>query len=131
MAAQEMKRIDMFRGIDPGLVSKAPMVEIEQVRTIADRKQQAHQIARQFEALLIEEVIRSARTEGSGWLGDDADETSESVAQMGEQFLAKAVASGSGFGLAAQFAPLIERQLAQDAATDKGHVTPGLGASDV
>lgn len=89
------------------------MVELDRVRGIENKSEQAYQIARQFEALLIEEVVKSARAESGGWLGDGADETSESVAQMGEQFLARAMASGGGFGLASQVVPLIQRDLEQ------------------
>lgn len=89
----------------------ASLVEIDTVRNMTDKSEQANQIARQFESLLIEEVVKTARAESGGWLGEDADETSESVAQMGEQFLARALASGGGFGLAAKFAPLIQRDL--------------------
>lgn len=88
------------------------MLEIDHVRSITDKSEQAYQIARQFESLLIQEVVKIAPAESGGWLGDSADETSESVVQMGEQFLARALASG-GFGIAAQFTPLIQRDLEQ------------------
>lgn len=93
----------------------AHTVDLEALRHIKNSDEQAYQVARQFETLLIEEVIKSARSAGSGWLGEDADDTSESVAQMGEQFLAQALASGGGFGLAAQFAPLLARDLQSSA----------------
>ncbi|MCW5962986.1 MAG: hypothetical protein KIT83_03020 [Bryobacterales bacterium] len=88
-----------------------PLPEASELRHVEGAKEQAYQIARQFETLLIEEVIKSARVAGGGWLGDDADSTSESVAEMGEQFLARSIASAGGLGLAAQFAPLLHRDL--------------------
>ncbi len=107
--------------------ASASLIELDRVRGIADKSEQAFQIARQFEALLIEEVVKSARAESGGWLGDGADKTSESVAQMGEQFLARALASGGGFGLASQFAPLIQRDLQQAGAIAGSAQTQSAG----
>ena len=92
-------------------LSAAPLPDAEALRGVKDLQEQAYQIARQFETLLIEEVIKSARSAGGGWLGEDADTTAESQAEMGEQFLARAIASGGGFGLALQFAPRILEDL--------------------
>ena len=89
------------------------MLDLQDIRQVQDRSEQAFQMARQFEGLLIEEVLKAARSAGGGWLGEDADETSESVAQMGEQFLAQSLAAGGGVGLAARFAPLFLDQLEQ------------------
>lgn len=87
------------------------LAEPDALRQAATTQEQAFQVARHFESLLIEEVVKSARSAGGGWLGDEADATSESVAEMGEQFLARALAAGGGFGLAARFTPLIARDL--------------------
>lgn len=94
----------------PGL---SQLADPEALRHTSTASEQAFQIARHFESLLIEEVVKSARAAGGGWLGDDADSTSESVAEMGEQFLARSLAAGGGFGLASRFAPLILRDLQQ------------------
>jgi Rod binding domain-containing protein len=88
-------------------------LDLQDLRQVKDRDEQAFQMARQFEGLLIEEVLKAARSAGDGWLGEDADDTSESTAQMGEQFLAQALAAGGGFGLAARFAPLFKQHLDQ------------------
>ncbi len=99
----------------PPVFRSAPLMDAEALRQVHGMQEQAYQIARQFESLLIEEVVKSARMAGGGWLGEDADSTSESVAEMGEQFLARALAAGGGMGLAAQFAPVILRDLQQSA----------------
>jgi Rod binding domain-containing protein len=44
-------------------------------------------------------MLRSAREEGSGWLGTDNDEAGSAAYSLGEDQLAKAMASGGGLGL--------------------------------
>ena len=90
---------------------QAPLT-VEGIRRAATSRAQAREGARHFEALLIQEVVKAARSAGGGgWLGEDAGETSESTAQMGEEFLATAIAAGGGFGLAAVFSRSLEATL--------------------
>lgn len=97
--------------------SQTPL-SLEGIRRAAGSQGKAQEVARHFEALLIQEVVKAARSAtGSGWLGEDAGETSEATAQMGEEFLATAIASGGGFGLAAVFARSLEATLAQSPAS--------------
>lgn len=57
--------------------------------------------ASQFEALLITQMLKSAReSSGSGWTGKSEDNSSESVMEMSEQHLAQVLASQGGLGLA-------------------------------
>lgn len=85
----------------------------ETIRRAPDAKEQAGEIGRQFEAMLIQEVIKAARSAGGGgWLGDDANETSEATAEMGEEFLARAMAGQGGLGLGKELAKAIEKSLA-------------------
>jgi Rod binding domain-containing protein len=55
--------------------------------------------AKDFEALLIGQMLRSVRQEGSGWLGTGDDEAGSAAYSLGEDQLAKAMAAGGGFGL--------------------------------
>lgn len=97
--------------------SQTPL-SLEGIRRAAGSQGKAQEVARHFEALLIQEVVKAARSaSGSGWLGEDAGETSEATAQMGEEFLATAIASGGGFGLAAVFARSLEATLSQSTAS--------------
>ena len=97
--------------------SQTPL-SLEGIRRAAGSQGKAQEVARHFEALLIQEVVKAARSaSGSGWLGEDAGETSEATAQMGEEFLATAIASGGGFGLATVFARSLEATLAQSSAS--------------
>jgi flagellar protein FlgJ len=79
--------------------------------------------AKDFEALLISQMLKSMRSEKSGWLGsgDESDEDSnDAILSLGEQQIAQALSSGGGLGLAKS----IEAGLAK--ATPKA--TPDSGA---
>jgi Rod binding domain-containing protein len=55
--------------------------------------------ARDFEALLVGQMLRSVREGGSGWLGTGDDQSSEAAFGLGEEQLARALSSSGGFGL--------------------------------
>jgi len=57
--------------------------------------------ARQFESLLIGEMLKSARESNlDGWLGSGSDSGGESAMSFAETQFAQAIASQGGFGLA-------------------------------
>jgi Rod binding domain-containing protein len=56
--------------------------------------------AKDFEALLVGQMLRSVREEGSGWLGTGDDQASSSAFGLGEEQLARALTNGGGLGLA-------------------------------
>jgi Rod binding domain-containing protein len=72
------------------------------------------QSSRDFEALLIGQMLHSVREEGSGWLGsagdDSGGDSSDAAFGLGEEQLAQAIAQGGGFGLG----KFIDRALARD-----------------
>ena len=55
--------------------------------------------AKDFEALLIGQMLRSLREEGSGWLGTGDDQASEAAFGLGEEQFAQALTAGGGLGL--------------------------------
>ena len=67
-----------------------------------------HDAAQQFEALLMSQILRSAR-ESSGWLGDDADSSAECATDYAEQQFAAVLAQQGGLGLASLIAKGLER----------------------
>jgi flagellar protein FlgJ len=67
-----------------------------------------HDAAQQFEALLMGQIMRSARTD-SGWLGDDADPSAECATDYAEQQFAAVIAQKGGLGLADMVAKGLER----------------------
>jgi Rod binding domain-containing protein len=56
--------------------------------------------AKDFEALLIGQMLHSVRSEGSGWLGTGEDQSSDAAFGLGEEELAKALSEHGGLGLA-------------------------------
>lgn len=66
-----------------------------------DSPESIKKAATQFEALLLGEVLKSARdSEGSGWLGTDEDDASSILSDVSEQQLSQALAASGGLGLA-------------------------------
>jgi Rod binding domain-containing protein len=60
-----------------------------------------HKAAQDFESLLIGEMLKSAREEGTdGWLGSGEGTGDDSAMDMAESQLANALSSGGGIGLA-------------------------------
>ncbi len=77
--------------------------------------------AQQFEALLIGQMLRSARENEGGWLGSE-DSTSDSATEFAEQQLATVMAKSGGLGLAT----MIGKGLA---AASQPATSPAAGAS--
>ena len=62
--------------------------------------QKVHDAARQFEALLLGQMLRTERQSGSGWLGTGEDSSSECAIDYAEQQFAAVLASQGGLGIA-------------------------------
>lgn len=61
--------------------------------------------ARQFESLLVEQILRTMRESAqAGWMGSGDDKSSESLMEFAEQEFAKVMSAGGGFGLARMIA---------------------------
>ena len=72
--------------------------------------------ARQFESLLIGEMLKSARESNpDGWLGSGSDSGEESAMSFAEAQFAQAIASQGGFGLA----KTVERAVAGETQKDQ------------
>ncbi len=71
------------------------------------------QVAKQFEALMIGQMLRSAReSSGGGWLGnedDQEDQTGSLVMEMAEQGFSQAMAARGGLGIAKMVTANLER----------------------
>ena len=55
--------------------------------------------SKDFEALLIGQMLRSVREEGEGWLGTGDDQASSAAFGLGEEQLARALTARGGLGL--------------------------------
>jgi len=90
----------------------------------ADSKQsKTATAAKDFEALLIGEMLKSVREESDeGWLGGGSDSGSETAFGMAENQFAKAIAGSGGLGLAKTIQRAVERESAD-------HRTPVVPSS--
>jgi flagellar protein FlgJ len=57
--------------------------------------------AKQFEALLIGQMLKSMHDSEGGWLGTGGDESSSAAMEYAQESFAQALASRGGLGLAA------------------------------
>ena len=80
--------------------------------------------ARQFESLLIGNMLRSAREAGGGWMGGE-DQSADSIIEMAEQRFAQLLASGGGLGLA----KLVTQGLADAASRNGADTQPSVELS--
>jgi Rod binding domain-containing protein len=62
--------------------------------------QKTKDAAVQFEALLVGQILKAAHEEDGGWLGSGEDQTAGSAMQMADEYLARALTSHGGLGLA-------------------------------
>ena len=58
--------------------------------------------ARQFEALMIAQLLKEARGDQNGWLGSGDDPGSATAAGLAEEQFAQALAQNGGLGLSAR-----------------------------
>src|SRR5271170_6664696 len=80
-------------------------------------------VAKQFEALMIGQMLKSAReASGGGWLGDEDDQddqTGSLVMELGEQGLSQALAAHGGLGIAKMVTANLERHAAHGSGAAK------------
>lgn len=81
--------------------------------------------AKQFEALMVGQILKTAReASGGGWLGnedDQDDQTGSLVMEMAEQGLSQAIAARGGLGIAKMVTANLER----------GHSDAGAGQAKI
>jgi flagellar protein FlgJ len=65
--------------------------------------------AKQFEALLIGQMMKSMKDAEGGWLGTGDDESASSAMEYGQEVFAQAMANNGGFGLAAMVAKGLQK----------------------
>jgi Rod binding domain-containing protein len=80
--------------------------------------------ARDFEALLLGQILRSVHEEG-GWLGAGDDDAGAAAIGLGEEQLARTMAASGGLGLH----KLIEAGLRNQDGDSRDTPLPGQGAS--
>jgi Rod binding domain-containing protein len=95
----------MVDSIPTALISPADLAsQIDQqpgTHATRDTPEAIAKAATQFEALLIGEVMKSAReADGSGWGDTDEEEAGSTLMEVSEQQMAQALAASGGLGLA-------------------------------
>ncbi|MBM3723899.1 MAG: hypothetical protein FJW40_00530 [Acidobacteria bacterium] len=96
-----------------GLPLTAPSLRGAEEAAPRDSPEKVHDAAGQFEALMVEQLLKMMRTEGEGWLGGSADSSGDILQGMAEQAFAKVIGERGGFGLAT----MIEKQMSERPAT--------------
>jgi|SRR5665213_874752 len=78
-----------------------------------DSPQKTKDAAVQFESLLVGQILKSAHEEEGGWLGAGEDQTASSAMQMADEYLAKALTSHGGLGLARMISSSLDQAAAR------------------
>lgn len=95
-------------------MSQITQVQIAQTAVGTDKQRETARTvesARQFEALLIAQMMKSMREAGSGgWLGSGEDKTAESAMELAEEQFSQALAAQGGLGLANMIVQGLENQ---------------------
>ena len=74
----------------PGLSSPQPK----------DDPAKVQDAAKQFEALLLSQMMKSMRDTEGGWMGTDEDDAASSAMEYGQEMFAQSMANQGGLGLA-------------------------------
>jgi peptidoglycan hydrolase FlgJ len=70
-----------------------------------DSPQKIREAASQFESLLIGQALKSMHEDGEeGWLGTGEDQTASTTMSLADEYLAQAISSHGGLGLAEMIA---------------------------
>jgi peptidoglycan hydrolase FlgJ len=95
-----LSRIAPSSAISQG--ARSPVLSASAPGASKDTPEKIRNAATEFEALLIAQMLKSARESGGGLTGDadEQDETNSTMLELGEQQLAMALSSNGGFGLA-------------------------------
>ncbi len=91
----------ILSGTSSGTSNVAPGRNPEKIRDAAT----------QFESMMIEQMLKSARESGSGdWTGSSEDQTGAPMSDMAEQQFAQLMAANGGLGLAKMVVEGLERK---------------------
>jgi len=95
---------------------------LESASAEKDTPEKISGVAKQFEALMIGQMLKSAReANGGGWLSDEDsqdDQTGSLVMELAEQGFSQAIAARGGLGIADMVSKQIERGEAKTPSSD-------------
>ena len=92
----------MTNPIGPSGSEKAASASIDALGKVRPKDDPAKIIAaaRQFEALLIGQMMKSMHDSDGGWLGTGDDQSASSAMEYGQEIFAQSMAQSGGLGLA-------------------------------
>lgn len=100
----------------------------ESASSKTDSPEKISGVAKQFEALMIGQMLKAAReSSGGGWLSDEDgqdDQTGSLVMEMAEQGFSQAIAARGGLGIANMVTAQIERGEAKTPSSDSTPPSP-------
>jgi flagellar protein FlgJ len=97
-----------------------------QIDAELDAQKQAKLVdaAQQFEAMMLQEMLKPMRRGQDSWGGDDkgdGDSASDTISSFGTEAFARAISKGGGFGIAKQ----VVSQIKLEHQKNSGKKTPG------
>lgn len=96
----------------------------------ADQPSKIADAAKQFEALMLGQILKAAReSSDGGWLGTGEDNSGQLALDMAEQQFAQAMSSKGGLGIARLVTAGLERGAAKAATSDSPAATPATPTS--
>ncbi len=92
----------MTNPIGPSGSEKAASASIDALGKVRPKDDPARIVsaAKQFEALLIGQMMKSMHDSDGGWLGTGDDESASSAMEYGQEIFAQSMAQSGGLGLA-------------------------------
>ena len=94
-----------------GIAIMLPQTAVSPVPRKTDSPARIQDAAQQFEALLLNQILHSAReSSGGGWLSLGDDAAGDSATDFAEQQLADTLARQGGFGLSKMIAAGLHRE---------------------
>jgi len=116
----------------PAQASGQPPLETFQsvLGKVAPKTDKISDTAKQFEALVIGQLLKTAREASQGgWLGTGDDQTGQLALEMAEQGFAQALAARGGIGIAKMVTPLLGRDEAKAASSASANLGPPVSPS--
>ena len=89
-----------------------------------DKKKQT-EAAKDFESLLLAQMLKSMHEEGSNWLGTGDDQSTDSAFGLAEQQLARTLVSGGGLGLSKLIESGLAKKTQSETLQEAGAPLPG------
>lgn len=113
-------KIDATSGMKPVEAGTIPIERLSSNSSLT-QEQKVHEVARQFEAVLIRQILQSANRTGVGGLSEEGGAGKDIYFDMLNYQLADSISKGGGLGLASAFEAQLQRQLPADTVDPNDH----------